>query len=117
MGPLFYIRFKPLLSLSGLEGFFIFLMEIRRKIEKVVFLKNRQKNAGPQKLKQEDRCINSPGLKDNAARLALEKRIKLNDLAKDLDIGTSALNKWMSPHRKGYLTSLGGTPRQKEVKN
>jgi transposase-like protein len=31
--------------------------------------------------------------RDNAVRLALEKKIKLNDLAKDLGIGRSTLNK------------------------
>jgi len=49
-------------------------------------------------------------------RLALEEKVKLNDLAKDLNIGRSTLNKWMSKHRKGHPISSGLTPEQKEIK-
>lgn len=54
--------------------------------------------------------------KDNAIRLALEKKVKLNDLARDLGIGRSTLNKWMSQYRKGQPVSSGLTPEQKEIK-
>ncbi|MBS0648069.1 MAG: transposase [Verrucomicrobia bacterium] len=54
--------------------------------------------------------------RDNAICLALEKKVKLNDLAKDLGIGRSTLNKWMSQHRKGHPISSGLTPEQKEIK-
>lgn len=37
--------------------------------------------------------------KDNAVRLALQKKIKLNDLAKDLGIGRSTLSKWITNYR------------------
>lgn len=54
--------------------------------------------------------------RDNAVRLALEKKIKLNNLAKDLGIGRSTLNKWMSNYRKGHPVSSGLSPEQKELK-
>ena len=54
--------------------------------------------------------------RDNAVRLALEKKIKLSDLVKDLGIGRSTLNKWMSNHRKGNPISSGLSPEQKEIK-
>ncbi len=54
--------------------------------------------------------------RDNAVRLALEKKIKLNDLAKDLGIGRSTLNKWISNHRKGQMITSGLSPEQKEIK-
>jgi transposase len=54
--------------------------------------------------------------RDNAVRLALEKKIKLSDLVKDLGIGRSTLNKWMSKYRKGHPISSGLSPEQKEIK-
>ena len=35
------------------------------------------------------------GFKQNAVRLALEKKVKLSALAKDLGIGYSTLSKWI----------------------
>lgn len=54
--------------------------------------------------------------RDNAVHLALEKKIKLNDLARDLGIGRSTLNKWLSTYRKGLPISSGLSPEQKEIK-
>lgn len=54
--------------------------------------------------------------RDNAVRLALEKKMKLNDLASDLGIGRSTLNKWISNYRKGQPISSGLSPEQKEIK-
>jgi transposase len=53
--------------------------------------------------------------RDNAVRLALEKKMKLSELAKDLGIGRSTLNKWISGYRKGQPISSGLSSEQKEI--
>lgn len=54
--------------------------------------------------------------KEKAVRLALEKKVKRNDLANDLGIGKSTLSKWISEYRKGHPISSGLSPEQKEIK-
>ena len=54
--------------------------------------------------------------RDNAVRLALEKKIKHSDLIRALGIGRSILSKWLANYRKGQPISSGLSPEQKEIK-
>lgn len=54
--------------------------------------------------------------RERAVQLALEKRISQKQLADDLGIGLSTLNKWLHHYKRGFPVSSGLTPDQKVIK-
>ena len=54
--------------------------------------------------------------RDNAVKMALEKKVSQKQLAKDLGIGPSTLAKWISLYRKGHKIASGESPEQKEIR-
>ena len=54
--------------------------------------------------------------KEQAVKMALEKRRSRAQLAADLGIGKSTLNKWISAYRQGSQISSGLSTEQKEIK-
>lgn len=54
--------------------------------------------------------------RDNAVKMALEKKISIKQLAADLGIGKSTLTSWMTAYRKGQRAVSGESPEQKEIR-
>jgi transposase len=53
--------------------------------------------------------------KQNAVKLALEKG-NVKQIAQDLGVGKSTLDKWVSQYRSGLLKSGGISPEQEEIR-
>ena len=54
--------------------------------------------------------------KEQAVKMAIEKKIPVTRLALDLGVGKSTLNKWVSTYKRGDQISSGLTAEQKEIK-
>jgi transposase len=54
--------------------------------------------------------------RDNAVKMALERKIPIKQLAEDLGIGKSTLTRWIAMYRKGGRITSGESPEQKEIR-
>jgi transposase len=54
--------------------------------------------------------------RDNAVKMALERKVSQKQLAEDLGVGKSTLAKWISAYRKGHKVASGESPEQKEIR-
>ena len=54
--------------------------------------------------------------RDNAVRMALEKKISQKKLADDLGIGKSTLSSWIASYKKGRKIVSGESSEQKEIR-
>ena len=54
--------------------------------------------------------------RDNAVKMALEKKVTQKQLAEDLGIGKSTLTSWIGAYKKGHKVVSGESPEQKEIR-
>lgn len=54
--------------------------------------------------------------REDAVKMALEKKISQKQLAQDLGIGKSTLSSWIIAYKKGHKITSGESQEQKEIR-